>query len=373
ALAGFATVLVLLGAHLAQHDRIDDLQVRGVGRKRKMHAVAVEGAVRGGAQVVFDVARAIDVFGLGRAALEFVEDGAMRLAHDVGEDIEAPAVRHADDDLLDPELATALDDLLQRRHHRLGAVEAKTLRAGIFHIGELLERFCLDELVEDRLLALVGEDDVLVLAFDALLDPRLLRRRGDVHELDADVSAIGAAKDFEDFAHGGHLEAQHLVDEDRPVEIGLRKAVGFRPQLLVDLPLAEAQGIEIGGEMAHDAIGADQHEGADAVLGGAQRGGGAQLNAAGGSARLEPPPDVLLSLSPITGQCTKELAIALLSDGIARLSPRRAAMFVAAVATGLLFLQAGEEMAPFIADRTGVALVLRLHLLDVGGIGTLQK
>src|SRR5262249_13632114 len=163
-----------------------------------MHVVAVEGAVRRGAQVVLDVARALDVVGLERAALEFVEDGTMRLAHDVGEDVEAPAVRHADDDLLDPELATALDDLLQRRHHRLGAVEAKTLRAGILYVGELLERFCLDELVEDRLLALVGEDDVLIPAFDALLDRGLLRRRGDVHELNADVSAIGAAKDLED-------------------------------------------------------------------------------------------------------------------------------------------------------------------------------
>src|SRR5262249_7273686 len=103
-----------------------------------MHAVAVEGAVRGGAQVVFDVARAIDVVGLERAALEFVEDGAMRLAHDVGEDVETPAVRHADDDFLDPELATALDDLLYRRHHRLGAVEAQTPRAGILYARELI-------------------------------------------------------------------------------------------------------------------------------------------------------------------------------------------------------------------------------------------
>src|SRR5262249_53781137 len=139
-----------------------------------------------------------------------------------------------------------------------------------------------------------------------------------------------------------------------------------------DLPLVEAQGIEIGGEMAHDAIGADQHEGADAVLRGPQRGGGAQLNAAGGSARLQPRADVLLGLSPIAGQCTKELAIALLFDGLARLSPRRTVV-VAAIATGLLVLQAGKEMAPFIADRTGVLLVLRLHLLDVGGVGTLQE
>ncbi len=39
----------------------------------------------------------------------------------------------------------------------------------------------------------------------------------------------------------------------------------------------------------------------------------------------------------------------------------------------LLFLQTGEEVPPLIAHRAGVALVLRLHLFDVGGVGTVQE
>ena len=39
-------MLVLLGAHLAEHHRIDDLQMRRVGGQRQMDAVAVELAVR---------------------------------------------------------------------------------------------------------------------------------------------------------------------------------------------------------------------------------------------------------------------------------------------------------------------------------------
>ncbi len=58
-------------------------------------------------------------------------------------------MRHADDDLFDAELAAALDDLLQRRNHRLGAVDAEALGAGVFHLAELLERLRLDQLVED--------------------------------------------------------------------------------------------------------------------------------------------------------------------------------------------------------------------------------
>ena len=56
-------VLVLLGAHLAEHHRIDDLQMRRIGGERQMHLVAVELAVRGGAEVIFHVARALDLVG----------------------------------------------------------------------------------------------------------------------------------------------------------------------------------------------------------------------------------------------------------------------------------------------------------------------
>ncbi len=51
----------LLGARLADHHRVDDLQVRRVGGQRQVDAVAVELAVRRGAQVVLHVARALDV------------------------------------------------------------------------------------------------------------------------------------------------------------------------------------------------------------------------------------------------------------------------------------------------------------------------
>ena len=64
-----------------------------------------------------------------------------------------------------------------------------------------------------------------------------------------------------------------------PVEVGVREAVGLGLQLLVHLALGQAQRIEIGRQMAHDAIGADQHQRADAVLRGAHRGAGRHLDA----------------------------------------------------------------------------------------------
>ena len=96
-------------------------------------------------------------------------------------------MRHAEDDVLHAERAAALDDLLQRRDHRFAAVEAEALGAGVFDVEELLEAFGFDQLLEDRDLAFAGEGDLLVAAFDALLDPGLLRGVGDVHVLHADV------------------------------------------------------------------------------------------------------------------------------------------------------------------------------------------
>ncbi len=87
-----------------------------------------------------------------------------------------------------------------------------------------------------------GEHDFLVATFDTPLDPRLLRRRRDVHELHANVPAVGAAQDGEDLAHRGHVETQNLVNEHGSVEISLGEAVGLRAKLLVHLALGEARG-----------------------------------------------------------------------------------------------------------------------------------
>ena len=71
----------LLGARLADHHRVDDLEVGGVGGQRQVDVVAVERPVRRGAQMVLHVPRTLDVGGQGRAALELVEDDVVGLAH----------------------------------------------------------------------------------------------------------------------------------------------------------------------------------------------------------------------------------------------------------------------------------------------------
>ena len=105
---GLIRQLILFGARLAQNDRIDRLKVAGVRGQRQVHGIVVKGAVRAGAEVIFHVARAVDILGLVAAALEFVKDRAEGFAQHIGQDRQAAPVGHADHHLLDAKRAAAL-------------------------------------------------------------------------------------------------------------------------------------------------------------------------------------------------------------------------------------------------------------------------
>src|SRR4029079_11414853 len=167
----------------------------------------------------------LDDIGIGGAALEFMEQRAMRLAHHLGEHVEPATMRHADDDFLQAEISAALDDLFERRDQRFGAIETETFGAGEFEVAELLETLRLNELVEDGAPPFPGERDFLVRAFDTLLDPCLLRRIADVHEFDAERLAIGALANCDDLPQAAILQAQHVIEKDSSVEIGIGEAV----------------------------------------------------------------------------------------------------------------------------------------------------
>ena len=172
---------------------------------------------------------------------------------------------HADDDLAHAELAAALDDLLQRRNHGFAAVEAKALGAGIFDVEEALASLRLDQLGEDRALALLGEAHLLVGALDALLNPGALGGVGDMHVLEADGSGIGPFQDVEHLAQSGEFEPERAADIDGSVVVGLREAVGLGPELGMFAARDEFERIELGDEMAAGAVGADQHARAERV------------------------------------------------------------------------------------------------------------
>ena len=258
-------LLILLGAHLAQDDGVHRLKVAGVRGQAQVNRIAIETAVRGRAEVVFHIARAIHVLGLEAAALKLVEDRAVGFGHHVGQHRKTPPVRHPDDDVLDAQGTAALDDLLHRRDQRLAAIEAEALSAHVFHMQEFLEALGLDQLVQDRLAPLAGELDLLVESLDPLLQPAGLLGVRDMHVLQREGAAIGPLHDLQDLPHRGDIEPKHLVDEDGPVHVRVDKAVARRVQLGMRRVGAHAKRVQIGHQMPPDAVGPDQHQRAQAV------------------------------------------------------------------------------------------------------------
>ena len=79
--------LFLLGPHSADHDRIDNLEMRRVRRKAEMNGLAIKLAVRRHAHVIFHITRSASILRICRIAEKFRNDRAKRLAEDVMQDI----------------------------------------------------------------------------------------------------------------------------------------------------------------------------------------------------------------------------------------------------------------------------------------------
>ncbi len=278
-------------------------------------------------------------------------------------------MRHADANFLHAEIAAALDDLLERRDQRLGAVEAETLGAGVFDVEEFFEAFRFHQLVEDGALALNGETDLLVAALDALLNPALLRGVGDVHELHAQRLAIGAAQDGDDLAHGREFKTEHLVEEDAAVHVGFGKAVGLRIELRFIGLFLNAERIELRMEMAAHAVGADQHERVDGVARRLLHVGRGNLDALGLRFSGDFFADFLFRRRPLAVERGHQVAVR--PKRPIRFFPGGAARVLDDV--GAVFLQALEKIAPLGIDRGGVALEFRVEVFDVGGVTAIEE
>ena len=258
----------LLGADLAQHHRVHRFQVAGVGYQAHVHLDPVELAVGAGAQVVFHVARTTHVFGVGRAAREFVEDHAIGLGHHVGEHVKPAAVGHAVDNLAHAAGTAILDHGFQRRDHRFPAVQAKTLGADVLLAQELFVLFAADHRAQDRLFAFGGEVDRLVATLDPFLDEAALLDVGDVHVFKADLAAVIALQDLDQFTHRGPFQAQRAAQVNLAIERRARKAVIGRVKVSRQVLVGQAQRIKVRTQVAAHAIGAHQHHRPDRIRGG---------------------------------------------------------------------------------------------------------
>ena len=250
------------------------------------------------------------------------------------------------------------------------AVEAEALGAGEFEIAEFLEAFGLDQLLQDGAAALAGETDFLVRALDALLDPGLLRGVGDVHELDAERLAVGALADRDDFAQASRIRGRA---RDRGRSCGrnrLRRSRRSADRVLRDraAPRCRADRAWRGNGRACGRRGSASRRAPNRASPGGRRPpiSSAPL-ACALAASLAPTAFSTCAQLPSSAEVRSSRGV---SGQLSR--PQDGALGVL-LDVGRGVLQAFEELLPFGVDRGRVLLVAGVEIVDVGGVGALQK
>ncbi len=259
---------ILLGAHQTFEDRVDGLEMAGgVGGQRHVDLVVAEHLVvlALGSEVVLHVTRTV---GLRRVqvALELAEDLRVRLADDVGEHVQAAAVRHADDDLGEAVLGALVDDRVHHRDDRLGTLEREALLTDVLGLQEGLEGLRRVQLAQDVLL--LADRGLDVLDLHTFLQPLLLFRFQDVGVLHTDVPAIRVAQDGQHIAQLHLLLAVETADLEGAVEIPEGQAVGRDVQIRMAAAriTVHHQRIDVGHQVTAAAIGRDEFEHAGALV-----------------------------------------------------------------------------------------------------------
>ena len=161
-----------------------------------------------------------------------------------------------------------------------------------------------------------------------------------------------------------------MIEEDLAVEIAVDKAVGARIEFLAIARRLDAERIELGMEMAAHAVGADQHQGAhriarrlmDVGAPSSSRALGLRLGGKLGA-------DGLFDLRPIAVERGGQIVLRRQRPVVA--APGGAFGVLADVGRGVF--QALEELLPFGIDRAGVLFIAGVEIVDIGGVGALQK
>ena len=109
------------------------------------------------------------------------------------EHVQAPAVRHADHELLDADRGRRLDQRVEHRDQGGSALEREALLPRIAHVQEFLEAVGRQDLAQDARALIGREHRVVVARLHLLLQPLAALEVGDRHVLDADRAAVGLA------------------------------------------------------------------------------------------------------------------------------------------------------------------------------------
>ncbi len=197
--------LILPGSDLAYDDRINRFQMRRVWLQRQMYLAAVNVDVGRCPEVVFDIPGALHIVRFETASAEFAKQGSQWLLHDVDQGIQPAAVRHPDGDFIHALPRHSLDNRLYGWDGCFPAFQPESLRCHVASLTEGLEALGFGKLPKDGPLGVRIEGREPGGSLHLTLDPGLLFGVLDVHELHADMAAIGLPQDGQDFPQAGRL------------------------------------------------------------------------------------------------------------------------------------------------------------------------
>ena len=199
-----------------------------------------------------------------RIPIKLAEDHLRLLANDVSQNVQTPAVRHADHDLVNAMVGRPGHELIQNRYCRLPAFKREALVANEPVAEKLFKTFRFQHTFQRPYPLAFAQRPIVRLWFHPLLQPGLLLRRLDVHVLATDLAAVGLPHLFEQFAQRRHdmrCPFAHGRPErsryELPVQVPNRQAVVGRIQFRVVVDL-RAERIQIGNQMATHPIRVDQ-------------------------------------------------------------------------------------------------------------------
>ena len=204
--------------------------------------------------MVLDIAVADDVEL--EVVLELGEHVLQRLAEDVGEHVEAAAVRHTEHQVADSALPGPLDQGVEYGDQGFAPFQRETLLAEEFLVQKGLEQGRFGEPAEDVELFVGAVGRFVAALFHPHAQPLSLFGLLDVGKLDPDRPAIGVAQGGDDLAQGGTGNVE-LLDLEGGVEVGLGKAEGVEAEQRV-LDLAGRERVGAGEQMADVAVAPDQ-------------------------------------------------------------------------------------------------------------------
>ena len=241
---------LLARAHGTFDHRVDHFEMRRIESQRDVHVARRRADVGREALVVLHVARAAHVVRV-VVTFEFREQLLRRLADDVDQHVEAPAMRHADHDFLDAALPALLDQIVEQRNQRVAAFEREALLRRVLRREIALEPFGGGQVTQERAALFVREAILHATCLEAVLQPQALGRIRHVRELGADRAAVDVAQLLDDVAelHALRDRRRAAAGMELGVEIRIAQAEVLELQHLRHRPSHQAERIDVGEQM----------------------------------------------------------------------------------------------------------------------------